>query len=602
MCNDKEFHKLVQQVHKLNLDELVALCHKITAIYTGQPDGGCGIENLKCPPMVLPPMGPLPTPKVSLKRKSQLNRLKSQKHDTPSGRPLSVTKPKKTVSSSDGKGWDLPWGWNNIDNNYKNKNLIDDKCANFNQGKVDMYLKIKPNVGLDMGVPLITKMNKNNINYLCNALKEIIKYSKNQKRIEKYDNIPFQQVFDENTQNEMIFKQTLEQKLNTHNDVFIAAYGQSGSGKSFLIMGDEKNPLIEGVLDKTLSKLRNENVKSIKILPLQVYLGSTYNAFKGPEGLSNNNQISKENLLKWFQSKDSKKYIIPEFNYLDMIDKEIPLENKHLPNNFNSRYIVGYTDKEVCTKDKFKLNYPPSRNIIDNLFELSTNNSLNLNDSDYQALDVTTFNNQGITDALKYNIFRPIRDMKANPESSRSHLFTIIQVKYPNNKTKLITFADFGGLETHSSGPADFEKKKLVNEGNKVFRRMVQSYMGGNDPTRPNKWDCDNVIGKTKSTEKHELVNTDYINKITKNKEKYNKFNINNDRIINQIDLKHSYQSSAVFNIVRGTSGLFSHNKCEHIIYINVHGYTEKDDIDTMKMHCNTTNTVLKFVKEFFGK
>ena len=88
MCNDKEFHEFVKQVDTLNLDDLVALCRKITDIYDNR---GCGIENLNCPPMELPK-----TPKISNKRKSQLHRLKLEKYDTPSGQLLTHKKQKRT--------------------------------------------------------------------------------------------------------------------------------------------------------------------------------------------------------------------------------------------------------------------------------------------------------------------------------------------------------------------------------------------------------------------------------------------------------------------------------------------------------------------------
>ena len=102
----------------------------------------------------------------------------------------------------------------------------------------------------------------------------------------------------------------MKQKLKTQNDIFIGTDRQSGSGKSYLIRGDEKETKNEGLLDKTLETLKNEKPLSIKILPLQVYLGSTYNAFKGPEHLTDNQKITKEELLQWFNSKNSNKHII----------------------------------------------------------------------------------------------------------------------------------------------------------------------------------------------------------------------------------------------------------------------------------------------------
>ena len=578
MCDpytDKEFEEAIQRI--LNADKIRVhqLCTILNTIYNDDHTG-CGYTDaeLTCP---------YPAPKnLNYRRGVNLNML------TPNEKVRTV---EHVVSEK------MAWGWNDLDVDYENPNLINDKSANFHGGKVDIYLKIKPN--LNSGEALIRKVNKQNVNYLCDAATEIITHKKIQKRIIKYDDVKFKHVYDSPSyENNEIFNKTLKQKLGTQNDVFIAAYGQSGSGKSYLIMGDEIKTQNEGLLDKTIDTIRTQNASSIKILSLQVYLGSTYNAFKGPEGVNNNKEISREHLLIWFKNKTSKKHIISAFNYLDMIDKDVP--NKFVPENLQKAYR-----NKICKNDDARLNYPPSKDIIHSLFQRSTNDIDQLKNNDYlEALDVTTYNKEQIKDILKNNVYRPIRKMKLNPESSRSHLFTILQVGYPGGIEKLITFGDFGGLEDHSTNNVShdiiLERRKLVNEGNRVFRRMVQSYTGGHDNNgRPEPWTCNNVIGNTKKKEEAPLVST--LSKILTAYDSPNSYldKIGERDILNKPDYKNLFESAAVFNIVRGTSGMFSENNCEHIIYINVHGYAKKHQ---EKQLCGTTNTVLTLAKEFFGQ
>lgn len=587
MCDpstgDEKFERAIQLIkNEDDTSKIIDLCRTLTRIYS---ENGCGYTELKCP---------FNKPKSQKKVSKRISYKRQKKFDVQDPK-ITPRAPKRvrTVPEADR----MEWGWNDLDVNYENPNLIDHDSANFHGGKVDIYLKIKPN--LINGEALIEKLNDHNVKYLCDAAREIVTHKKIKERIEKYDNVNFQHVYNSPSyENDVIFNQTLKQKLSTQNDVFIAAYGQSGSGKSYLIMGDENNSQSEGLLDKTIDTIRNQNASSIKILPLQVYLGSTYNAFKGPDGVNNNKDISKEDLLDWFKNKTSKKHIISAFNYLDMIDKDVP--NKFVPENLQKSY-----GKEMCDYDDARINYPPSRDIIHSLFQRSTNDINQLKNNDHlESLDVTMYSKEQIKHILKNNVYRPIRKMKLNPESSRSHLFTILQVGYPGGTEKLITFGDFGGLEDQNisklSDDVKLERRKLVNEGNRVFRRMVQSYTGGHDANgRPEEWKCNNVIGYSKKQLGTPLVSTmlrtstaydlpsTYLNKIGKRD------------ILNKDDYKNLFESAAVFNIVRGTSGLFSHNNCDHIIYINVHGYTNKNQ---MKQLCNTTNTVLAFAQEFFSQ
>lgn len=580
MCDpytgDEEFERAIRRIHKeQDNQKLIELCNILTALY--KDDGsGCGYTKLNCP--YNPPI------RVKSRRRVDPNMLN----------PLNLLSPPKKARTNVVVPEKMDWGWNDLGVDYENPNLINDDSANFHGGKVDIYLKVKPN--MNSGKALIQKLSDHNVRYLCRAAVEIIEDQNN--ITEKYEDVKFKHVYNSPSyENNEIFNKTLKQKLkSTQKDVFIAAYGQSGSGKSYLIMGDENKPQNEGLLDKTIDTIRNQKASSIKILSLQVYLGSTYNAFKGPDDLINNKE--KDIILNWFKSKDSKKHIISAFNYLDMIDKDVP--NKFVPENLQKSY-----GKDRCKYDDARLNYPPSRDIIHSLFERSTNDIEQLKNNDYlEALNVTTFDKEKIKHILKNNVYRPIRKMKLNTESSRSHLFTILQVVYPGGTEKLITFGDFGGLEDHNTSNLSVdirrERKKLVNEGNRVFRRMVQSYTGGHDNNgRPKEWTCNNVIGYSKQQIGTPLVSTisstlttydlpiSYLDKIDKR-------NIQNNN-----DFKDLFESAAVFNIVRGTSGFFSQNDCEHIIYINIHGYANKRQ---EKQLCGTTNTVLKNAREFFGK
>lgn len=471
---------------------------------------------------------------------------------------------------------DAKWGWgdpNNINDDIVNKQFNDQSSSM----EINVILKPKMKNEKDKNLNIIVKKNKNEnkIQYFCNKQK----IYNNKIFINDFNDLQFNHVIENKNKNKDIFKDTLQEKIKNlyEKDVFIAAYGQSGSGKSYLMFGEEDNINSKGIVNYSLNELKKDkNIKSIKLLPLQVYDGSVYHAFY----------------------EINNKYKYPEFNINDLDHFEI---NK----NECVQYLGKINDDNKEYFDKCNKNqkmYPPVRKLINNIFNYSTSQ---LHLIDKNAFDITEKEESNIQKILKNNIKRPVRDtgQELNIVSSRSHLFLIFQVIYNDeyNTKRYLTFVDFGGIEafptdeevTKKFDPFEHmnpdekkeivtERRYLVNDGLVVFREMVQQYMGTSKIKKIKKIKCSNVMSYDQT--KRPILH------LTKS--------------------KSTSQSSAVFNLIRGLSGVFSPYKCNHVIYGVLHTRVPKIDKKNNdkkqeykhKLICNTQNTILKSLSSFIPK
>lgn len=516
------------------------------------------------------------------------------------------------------------WGWGNSANI---DSTIVNKVYNNKDDNVHVYVKLKPNkppLSNPDPNPVIVRIGGNQIRYNCTIAGFENKVSITKTGVDsQYDNIKFSKVFNNRDEhdNVYIFRNSLEPHLrNDNRDIFVAAYGQSGSGKSYLIMGDEKSKDSRGLIYYTLEYIcALDDVEQIRLLPLQVYMGSVYNAFRGDATLS------PTDYYKWFEDKKSKKFIYPEFNYVDMLDTDIPWRMKPQPFIGTRKDQAKKEFKECKRKDPLFIKYPPVRDILNNLFNnFSTVPPSNAIDSDAWDITEKIGNLQPFINELKSNIKRPDMDtkMKLNKVSSRSHLFLIFKIKFKNGQERYITFVDFGGIEDfsrlkspepESKLPENIktlmkeQRTRLINQGLTDFRRMMQKYMG----TEKRKYGCNDIIGSGKdpivrsttvplsplSPQIKSLDSLDENEKLRKNwiKNEYGKIQVN--KTFEEGTLRN-FESSAVFNLIRGTSGIFAPRECNHIIYGLFHSYVPDEEY-TRELICNTTNTVLKFLKDF---
>lgn len=391
--------------------------------------------------------------------------------------------------------------------------------------------------------------------------------------------------------NKDLYDSSLREKIQNFNkDIFLSAYGTSGSGKTYTLLGEKGvNGVLKFALDDILKK---EGIESLKILPLQIYKGSVYNAFypggKGikPIMLKNEYSVKKhgsnvetfetlkdiaQQKFDWFD--EHRECIIPEFNYLDMYDCRVP--------------------ERIYVKDENDALYPPSRDIIECLFEVSDTSI-----PGYQAQEISNMDSDGIIKLIENEIIinRPVRSTELNPESSRSHLFIIFRIKI-NDEIRYFTLLDMAGYERWNTGKKDQgeflpEGRNIVEGGIVPFRKIISQYqqnkfygkISSQIPKRDNIYnvegsDCLLNYGKGsliggKSTR---LVKIDDTNLAKTANET---FPILDDSIL-QV-------SSSMFNLLRGVSDIYSDNDSDNLIYIM--GY---EKWNTKNSDASLTGTVL---------
>ena len=480
----------------------------------------------------------------------------------------------------------------------------------------EIFAKIRPKTVNDTISPIVEK-SENTIQYNC-ALKGSSKhkYNKNSRET-KYDKVEFNSVYDPNTQTHEIFRHSitdaLKKFMKEQNDLFIAAYGQSGSGKSYLMLGSETDKKIKGIIDYTFEALSsNSNIVKMTMIPLQTYLGSVYNAFHGPV------ENSPEEIMKWFKDPDNTKYKIPEFSYTDILRA-----NKRDNIRFPPITKGTFASKRDTDTDRFGVLYPPVRKMIEALLDDSTRNFVEILNGSKSSLDVKDMSMSQIKTLLFNEIRRPTRNtakdgMGFNVASSRSHMFTIFKITYKGkSKSQLLTFADLGGLESqikNTDGILDLpqeiqefkkEKKYLVTYDLKLFRKMLSK--DKYKPLYKLKGDKECVISfkpgsllRTMNSQGEYNINQKLISKAVIDSK-----NIDGEGLfLDDGSIKYgpsegklnALQPSGMFNILRAVTGYFSNNMCEHLIFGT---FYEGSTVENQESICNTTNTVLEFTQKF---
>jgi len=438
--------------------------------------------------------------------------------------------------------------------------------------------------------------------------------------------------------NQDIFKENILPELSTKENIFIAGYGQSGSGKSYLLMGDESvpsptNPNPEkGLLEMILNRVMGNNVREVLFLPIQIYNGKAYNAFVGPphvnlDELSNNKGWQKKtrdffNGHTKLHGQRESYYRLAELNYKDMIDPNVPSENRIFPSH----------NKIKDTYDPYNINFPPVDLIFKTYFENSTTDFNLLNrgvKSSYRLEKDPSKLGKQIRDLVKERILRPVIEPETglNAVSSRSHLFNIIRVEYNDGTTRLITLADFGGIEfspdtKDRDSLTHIERTQLVGHDLKAFRQAVEFYVDKKDKIE----NSSDLIGlsKNRAGQLRSIItdgiteSKQYYKTIEKNKSKvlsegslkawkisevYNTVEEKGSRRkikeLNKLNYIATYmQSSAIFNLIRATSSIFSGKPCKHFIFCMFHKYFSGKVDETAK--CRTTGTVLTMSKKYF--
>ncbi len=456
------------------------------------------------------------------------------------------------------------------------KKIINTRFMNKSEDSMTVYLKIKPKTDKNVyEYPVVGYDEQNHqLYYNCSKENKLTEWK-------KYHNDNFKNitVLNPNKSNGQIFWETLEKPLNNKDrNLFVCAYGQSGSGKSYLLLGDEKTRLKAGLVEYTIEYLKlDEEITSIKLLPLQIYMGSVLNGFVGTRNFKDMHKIfEKKWKYKLPLNRTYKSKVYPEFNYADIYQLYPGVENLSEPD-------IYYPDPDIMFAPYFK-------NSTDNIF--------NIEYGEYDSYDITNLDtglvNENIRDMIEKH--RPVVDTKkgVNPVSSRSHLFLIFKVEYTNGEDRLITFADFGGIEPHKkfgqqkntiNSIITGQQNKLVSQGIKVFRRMVQYYVNNNFKInivkdKPDEYTEDNLLSN--KFRKNPLIHTAH----SKNRKPPSKGKTS-----------EYYNSSAMFNLIRATTGVFNNTSCDHIIFGLTHSYIPVGS--NIRNYCNTTDTVLSFLSSF---
>ena len=435
------------------------------------------------------------------------------------------------------------------------------------RGKLTCFLKLKPNPN---GEDYIS-VKGNTIKNLGNKINGYpFKKAPSRKKTMEKTNIPpvdevtFDGIVKGSNTNEKLYKDSLEKKMKTikNNDVFIAAYGTSGSGKTYTLLGKEG---VKGILNFALEDIKKQKPKSIKLLPLQIYQGSVYNAYY-PGNVKVEILDNPESKFPFFTESGHKECVIPEFNYVDMLDKEVPER--------------VWPDPENAPKTENSLfNYPPSRELIECLFNVSDETK-----KGYQARDISNKSVDDMINLINNKIIpnRPVRQTVSNPESSRSHLFLIFQLKF-DSTMRYFTLLDMAGYE--NIGISKFqlipEAEHIINGGIVPFRKMITKYKTGKG--------FDEIFGVKGQNPLIHCGEGSYVNGKAKNKEVDKKTNgiatiEGGDAISYNINLV----SSAMFNILRGVSGMCSDNKSENVMYVMAY-----EKWDSEKKDMSVTDTVL---------
>ena len=241
----------------------------------------------------------------------------------------------------------------------------------------------------------------------------------------------FTGVFDHDMTTEQIYKSEFKDLVKKSFDpvkgfdITIFAYGQSGAGKTYTLIGDP-NKGVPGLIDYVLTDIINDRPSRIDLSAVQIYRGNLYNSLHSYKQKVQN-VITNDNTT--------------EFSYI----QESRIDSDTKPFN-----------KPLQSEELQKLISPTYREI--------------------QDINAYKRNLQIITD------LRPTRATQMNPESSRSHLFMTFRIVFGNTMRK-ITFVDLAGNEkfwgkTNERTTSYFEGQYIVQTLS-MLKEYLKNYANG---------------------------------------------------------------------------------------------------------------------------
>jgi hypothetical protein len=346
---------------------------------------------------------------------------------------------------------------------------------------------------------------------------------------------PFSDVIESDKSNGDIYNETLIEtikkfKKDRYNDIIIA-YGQSGSGKSYTLLGKESDDgkLIGTVGENNIGMLqysintildksdKSDIVKYINIRSLQLYQDNVYDALAVYDEVY---KINSKDLVR--KSGDN---IIDNDN-----DKFDYLMND---NNFNFISKTGkvFTAKvDIQTNKKTSAinlsNIPANSQIIDkNRYDSTVEEILK---NEYVKVKIDTI--EGFNKAYDRIINnRPVRKTKNNPKSSRSHLFIYFDVFYENGDSNTFTIVDLAGTETITTATNNINQ--LQTEGLSIVKNLnvvTSLFKGLSDGMFIHKW-----VSTDEFKNKVILLNKNDLQPVFMEKTGLNSFPLTNEQINN---------------------------------------------------------------------
>ena len=429
-------------------------------------------------------------------------------------------------------------------------------------------------------------------------------------------------------------KSVVESIKNNPFDLSIVAYGQSGSGKTYTLLGEKGGE--KGLLHYSLNQLVNE-VPGIQISlsAVQLYQGRAYNALGAPEpGQKNIITDMDDSDLQTFLSKN------PDVNQSSVIqvdgansgDEQIKLwnlasekfkylepsqSNKLLPSLFiepgEGSPAPGPNNKVVYSGSAELGKFFTAKKTGDEpTFNRKVAQSVTKSTIDSISKDVTSEINN-ISSYLVQNVLsnRPTRATKMNPESSRSHLFLIFKLKFPDGSTRKITFVDLAGNEVFWNVPKELngylppglpEKDRIKNDKSVLWTNTETSKEG--------KFVGESLghLRKTITAFGKKGVDKTYIPSEIVGK------NVRQNQIVSMFIGKKgdSYyatdqsHSVAMYNVLSYVIDLFEENKkslSKVAMFLMSHTYLPQLDGEEITkekatMICNTTSNTIKFGAE----
>ena len=207
---------------------------------------------------------------------------------------------------------------------------------------------------------------------------------------------PYKEVFDTESENEDVYNKIFGNKLSSR---VIVAFGLSGSGKTYTLMGTDEKP---GLIPRFIQQ---NNDKTITCRSVQLYKGDMYDTLFN---YGEHKNVLENDTDEFTYFNEGEKINIDTKKYKEVKDNQEKIEN-----DFNQKNL------EKLTPSKFK-GYSEFKKIYE---------------------------------IIKKN--RPTRSTAYNPDSSRSHLFIFFEVD-----DKLVTFVDLGGFENRETLSGTIMTKK----------------------------------------------------------------------------------------------------------------------------------------------